>query len=328
VPLANDSEDHPPDEAYGEEGEQFAKLALLNLGEDGGAQCDIGLVFPEAEAQEVVGAILLEGFKVLRVVRKIDQELFLIDLERGVFVRRCFFAEHGVLLLGVAGVFGALDCLFLDVAVKVMKFVVFFGECGEDLAEVVPQAGVQAVGLLLEVFQYILGEEHAVEYLNLRVGCLESGRLWFGVAVREEDPFDEVVEGEPEVLLVDELLVDSRHQLQEALVALFLVGLLQVVVNAPVALPFLLLLLRQGRGRVSGKLLIEFSEGGCHVCWQFAADDVEGFLRLSAEDVFEGFDVVILKELLDLFCEILLHVIIIGRYRATIGAFYNKLQLL
>lgn len=70
--LANDSEDHLSDEAYGEEGEQLAKLSLFDLGEDGGAERDIGLVFPEAEAQEVVGAIFLEGFKVLGVVGKID----------------------------------------------------------------------------------------------------------------------------------------------------------------------------------------------------------------------------------------------------------------
>lgn len=105
--------------------------------------------------------------------------------------------------------------------------------------------------------------------------CFDCGWLRLGVAVREQDSFDQVVEGEAEVLLVDELLVGSCHELQEALVALFLVDLLEEVVDASVALPFLLLLLRQGRGRVSGKLFIKFSEGGCHVCWQFGADDVE-----------------------------------------------------
>ena len=73
-------------------------------------------------------------------------------------MRRCFFAENGVLVLGVAGVLGALDCLFLDVAVEMMKLVIFYSQCGEDHAKIVPKACVHAAGLFLEVFQRLLWE--------------------------------------------------------------------------------------------------------------------------------------------------------------------------
>jgi hypothetical protein len=52
--LADDGEDHPPDEADGEEGKKLAELTLLYLSEYSWAQGDVGLVFPQAKTQEVV----------------------------------------------------------------------------------------------------------------------------------------------------------------------------------------------------------------------------------------------------------------------------------
>jgi hypothetical protein len=173
------------------------------LSEDVGAEADVGLVLSQSEAEEVVRSIFLESLKLLCVIRHAYQKLLLIHFESGILMHPYLSSFHQIIVLFVAGIFRFLHCLFLEVAVEVVKFEILFSQVGKDCAEVISEAGGHVGAIFCDVFEGFLREERAIEDLHLRVNGLDGGRLRLGVAVGEEDPLDEVIEGEAEVFLVD-----------------------------------------------------------------------------------------------------------------------------
>ena len=133
--------------------------------------------------------------------------------------------------------------------------------------------------------------------------CFYGGLLRPEVAIGHEYTFAEVVEGEAEVLLVDELFIDSGDHLKKALVLLLQLLLLQVQVDLAVAL----LLVFDLELLFLGKLLEDPTQGQRKLLGKALADGLNRFWGFSTEDVPDGLLIALLEELVNLLSQLSRH---------------------
>lgn len=151
--------------------------------------------------------------------------------------------------------------------------------------------------------EHLFGEESAVEDLHLRVDCFYGGLLGPEVSVGHQDALAEVVEGEAEVLLIYEFLIDPGDHLQEALVLLLELLLLQMQVDLAVAL----LLILDLELLLLGELLEDPPQGRGKGLREALADRLNRFRGLSTEDILDGLLIPLLEEFLDLLSQLCRH---------------------